>query len=127
MPERNVARKALFWVWLAILTWLSLKATGNSNSWLHQAIPHADKVMHLGAYAVTTLIGCVSFGHEEDDSRMIWIVALGCFSWSVLMEVIQLLLATGRHFEFLDIIANIIGCFVGVAAYRFIKQKKLWK
>lgn len=119
---RDVARKVVFWIWIAVLTWLSLKNTNQSASWLHEVIPQADKVMHFGAYAFTTLLGCFAFKNELKAKKADWIIIAGCVSWSIIMELVQLAMASGRRFEVLDIIANIIGCFAGVAAYRIFKQ-----
>ena len=79
--------------------------------------------MHFGAYTATAFLGSVVFDKGANDRLLFWYVALGCFSWSLVLEVLQLLMETGRHFEVLDLIANIIGCFVGVAAYRIFKQR----
>ncbi len=78
--------------------------------------------MHFGAYAFTTLLGLFAFRKELNAKKTDWIVVAGCIFWSIIMELVQLAMASGRHFEVLDIIANIIGCFAGVAAYRIFKQ-----
>jgi len=78
--------------------------------------------MHFGAYAFTTLLGSFAFRIDLKAKMAGLIIVAGCVFWSIIMELAQLGMASGRHFEVLDIIANIIGCFAGVAAYRIFKQ-----
>jgi VanZ family protein len=77
----------------------------------------------MGAYTLTALLGAVAYAKGPNAIQRLWMIVVGCIFWSILMEFVQLLMATGRHFEVLDIIANIIGCFAGVAAYRIFKQR----
>jgi VanZ family protein len=75
---------------------------------------HLDKIVHFGFYlimAITLLVGFhgntkLKFGHYLFS--FVFCAVLG-----VLMEIFQQSDLVHRHFEILDIIANIIGALLG--------------
>lgn len=49
------------------------------------------------------------------------------FSYGLLLEIMQLFLSADRHFEWMDVIANTMGCGVGIIAFMLIYGKELSK
>ena len=89
------------------------------QGWWHGKIPHGDKIMHLGAYGLLGLLGALATNGEKRTGIVIFCAVLG-----ILLEVLQLEMRAGRHFEVLDIIANIIGSLLGVAAFTLFFKRK---
>jgi len=89
-------------------------------------IEHLDKVVHIGMYAVFSIL---IFGYaikERKTDRLKWMVV--CFllasGYGLLMEILQHYYFKSRSFEFYDIISNIIGSLIGVIfANNFLTQK----
>ncbi len=83
-----------------------------------------DKLGHLVVYGIftgTLLWGNAKWFHPEKMPRYtIIIVLLVAVLYGILMEWLQWQFFPGRNFDVLDIIANIIGCFIGLTSLRFI-------
>ena len=81
-----------------------------------------DKLGHFVAYGVFTaslLYGFVQQVLPEKIARQTVIkVFLFAISYGVIIELMQYSIFTSRNFEVLDIIANIIGCLVGVLSLK---------
>ena len=87
-----------------------------------------DKLGHLVIYAVFSIL--MFFGIVKNRKKMptntnaLLMVGL-CSAYGVMMELMQFTFFTGRYFEVLDIIANIIGSFIGLFIAKYIFNKKL--
>jgi VanZ family protein len=46
-----------------------------------------------------------------------------CFTYGVAIESLQPLLVSDRIFDYFDIIANLIGCVIGIFLYNFVYLK----
>ena len=85
-----------------------------------------DKIGHAGVYLILTFLICLRKLIIPRWKKLM--VAVGLSSiFGIVMEVLQLTIYTGRNFEFLDIIANIIGSFLGAFLYNLFTNKFLWK
>ncbi len=71
-----------------------------------------DKVAHFGAYALFALLLSASFPERGKFLNTVKAV-LFAFSFGVLMEILQAVTKTGRSFDFVDMIANLIGALIG--------------
>jgi VanZ family protein len=77
-------------------------------------IPHLDKLIHAGSYALLAIFAVCIF--EEIDTRrkaLFWLVLFGG-----LIELAQGFLPTGRMMEFADFIANSAGIGLGALLAR---------
>jgi len=87
-----------------------------------------DKLGHLVIYAVFSIL--MFFGIAKKQRKMpgntnaLLVVGL-CSAYGVMMELMQFTFFTGRYFEVLDIIANIIGSFIGLFIAKYFFNKKL--
>ncbi len=95
-----------------------------------ELIPHQDKLIHAFCYAV--LAGLISWVLSSktfisnSQKRLFWAI-LSASIYGFFIECLQAVLNTGRHFDYFDIIANIIGSLIGSLLYNQIrKNKSLW-
>jgi len=74
-----------------------------------------DKLAHAVVYGVlTVLIIVVIDARQTVTATLLWVVALISAAYGVLMEIVQYSFFPNRHFEILDIIANIIGIGISI-------------
>ncbi len=77
-----------------------------------------DKVAHFGVYAVFVFL--LNWGYDLNrrySKISIWSLSIAIFL-GILMEIVQYSFFPNRYFEFADIIANIIGAFLGSTIYK---------
>jgi len=75
-----------------------------------------DKVAHFGAYGVFALLLSVA----PSERRTKWPIAKAVFLaalYGALMEILQGISGTGRHFDPVDMVANLLGAILGGLAY----------
>ena len=82
-----------------------------------------DKLMHLLTYFLLCTLW-IRFGYIESKalhSKYIYFVII----IAVFTEILQGILPINRHFEILDILANLLGIFMSLSlSYLFFKNKK---
>ncbi|TXF88811.1 VanZ family protein [Neolewinella aurantiaca] len=79
-----------------------------------------DKVAHFGAYGVFALLLSVTFS----EGRIKWVILRSVFiaaGFGVLMEILQGISGTGRHFDPVDMVANLLGAVLGGLVYYLFK------
>ncbi len=81
-----------------------------------------DKAGHVIVYAVFVALMLYGFyknyfPEKVATSKVLYAVLIG-ICYGIVMELLQYAFFTGRNFDVLDIIANIIGCFVGVTSLK---------
>jgi len=92
------------------------------------SIPYRDKLFHFGAYFVASFLmmyawsGSVKKTFRDGVMYTIMVSVI----WGGVIEYLQKAISTGRHFEFFDIIANIIGALVGVAMFKLFFKKRYY-
>ena len=72
----------------------------------------SDKVMHLGIFAVVSLLLCYALGPQPTSRYLktrIFLAIAGTTAMGVMVELAQRYLTMGRSFEALDIAANVAG------------------
>lgn len=88
-----------------------------------------DKAAHAFVYAAFSFLWAVGFA-KQYTYNFLWrypkscALVLGLF-YGVLMEVLQFSLFEGRSAEWADILANSIGCFIGIGIFQLIYGKVL--
>jgi VanZ family protein len=113
-------------IWAVIILFLSL-SSGVKIPESMSDLTGTDKIGHLVIYAIFSFLAFLGVynGRKEmpDNFNALLVVGL-CSIYGVLMEILQFTFFPGRYFEFLDIIANIIGSFTGLFAFKFFINKK---
>jgi VanZ family protein len=102
-------------VWTGITLYLSLisaRSASKFNVWDFVGI---DKLGHLVFYSLFSFLWCMGLARNTFNKKNILIFSI---SFGVLMEICQLYLFNGRSFELYDILANIIGSFIGVILFK---------
>ena len=79
-----------------------------------------DKVAHFGAYAVFALLLSTAFTIDKPVKRTATAV-FAAAAFGVLMEVLQALAGTGRSFDPVDMVANLIGACLGGLVYLLLR------
>jgi glycopeptide antibiotics resistance protein len=111
----------LAWLWAGCIAILSLIPAKIIKGWSWSDLLTLDKLAHAGVYAL--LIALFVLGSEWSRRRPGALLGV-LVSYGILLEWGQGLMYLGRHFDILDIIANIIGLIAGlVLALRYIKSK----
>ncbi len=106
------ARLALL-LWIIIVTTLSLAPIDGPDI---ESLIDYDKIVHVIFYLVMTFLFLCSLGSQQWKHILIAIII--CSLYGVLMEYLQRTTGQGRHFDYYDIIANIIGSLIGAIIYR---------
>lgn len=81
---------------------------------------YIDKVGHFGVYwilAMLMLWGVYKQGQPIIGKTLFTVVVIGV-TYGVLIELMQYLFFPDRYFEFLDALANTIGCIFGIASFK---------
>lgn len=112
--------KWIWILWLALVCVLSLMPTGSSLNRSVFSWPHMDKVAHVIMYAVMSLT-MLKFLQNRGVSQPVIYVLIFCISWGIGIEFLQSSKIINRDFDIADIIANIIGTFIGIGITKLLK------
>ncbi len=90
--------------------------------WLQ--IPHFDKVIHTGIFAVlcTTAYLWLSHYYSNAQKKIAFLIVLLMTGYGIGIEFIQAELIEGRSFEELDIVADCVGCILFLISRPFLKR-----
>ena len=80
-----------------------------------------DKILHLTLYYVFIVLW--SLVYKVITVRQKYVLLIVGIAYGVLIEVLQATMSLGRSYELDDIIANTIGCVLGVLSISYIKRK----
>ena len=85
-----------------------------------------DKIAHIGVYAIQTFLLLIGLSKQipNDTQRVAIIALIISILYGIMMEAMQYTFFPYRYFEYLDIIANIIGSFTGLLIFKFFNTKK---
>lgn len=100
-------------LWTGLIAVLSLTDGSNlpSRGWLERI--HADKIVHAFLYAVLFFLYWSAFRKVAQKSLNVMVLSsILSILTGIVMEMLQWSLASGRHFDILDIIANITGVLI---------------
>lgn len=106
---------ALIWTLIIII------ASGLSKGMVQQLelsdLFSIDKAGHAFVYMVYVILWSWAIVQNTEKSTAIKIAFFTSVFLGILMEILQSTIFTGRSFEYLDIIANISGSFVGMILF----------
>ena len=125
--RRNVSGfiPATLWAVLVVILSLSSPTLVMELSWTDMT--GIDKMGHLVFYCVLTL--WVFYGFFRLPKRYRYtgtITALICVLFGTGMELLQGWMRVGRQFEYLDILANVVGVLCGYCIFIFLLKKKYY-
>lgn len=122
-------RWVVFVSYVTIIAFASLTPPSNIPKFIY--FPHIDKVVHFIMYLGFCILAAWSCDNRRypvrdefhSGARRIWIyplVLILAISWGLLMEIFQRLMAIGRHYSMLDLLANISGALIGIIFYYLV-------
>ena len=111
---------AFLWTIFIFVASLLPKGVVNKSGLLD--IPHLDKLSHAFMYALFVFFWSKLLSHKAGRVKGARIAFYVSILLGLAMEILQFTTDMGRHFDILDIIANIIGSIIGLTAfYKIIK------
>jgi len=87
------------------------------------SIPGLDKIAHFGVFFILTVLLALSYYHNLGRKMLLRIIFFGIL-YGCGLEYLQSFDFTNRDFDFLDIIANIIGASFGATSIYFYNTMK---
>jgi len=116
-----------FWksaCWLIVILYLSLMPGDGLPRVPLFAIPHFDKLIHLGFYFILTLLLIRPFSSFTRRAYVYSLILASLLSGCV--EILQEKIAVLRHGDIYDFLANLTGILLALLFYRlFISGKKI--
>ncbi|RYZ59674.1 MAG: VanZ family protein [Chitinophagaceae bacterium] len=116
---QKIARiRLLPFLWLFVITVLFL-LPGSALPKSEMIIPHFDKYVHFGFFAVLLFLWRFQFSAALRVSVLLLVMA---FVYGMGIEVIQHYLIANRSFDMGDVWADMAGAVAGVLAWVYIKK-----
>ncbi len=108
-------------IWAAVIFVLSATPGKNLPQIDLGDLLEADKIAHVGVYLILTLLLFRGFYRQKrlTTRNIIWAVLISA-GFGIFLELGQYYFFPGRYFEFLDIVANIIGSLSSLIILKFI-------
>jgi VanZ family protein len=116
-------------LWAVLILILSLISGENIPEVSFWEMISIDKLAHVFMYAMLVFLLTTGLKRQYSNgwlryyakSTAFW---LGMF-YGLLLEIMQLLICTDRYFEMGDVIANSIGCLIGLFGFILVFGKEL--
>ncbi len=113
-------------IWAIIILVLSLIAPGNMIHFSWSDLIAWDKLAHLGMYFILAVLMKAGFHCSAYKTKPFWSVVIAGSLFGFLIEGLQYLSHTGRHYELADVAANAFGMLLGVWIFeKLINKVKL--
>ena len=107
--------------WTALIASTCLMPASAFKVFTFDSIFQLDKILHLTlSYVFIVLWSLVSKVNTVRQKCILLIVGI---AYGVLIELLQATMPLGRSYELDDIIANTIGCVLGVLSISYMKRK----
>lgn len=113
--------KSITWSWGLVILWLSLYPFEVDTHGV-KLMPHADKLVHGVMHGIMAFLLAWNFQPAVFLSKKVFLLSLVAILYGTIIELCQEVMALGRSFDFLDIVANTIGVFVGLTGYFILKN-----
>ena len=110
---------------IIFLTIISLK---ESDGFSIKFIPFLDKILHLSAYIVLTLLWSkylVLAYPKVSLNKILTVLVILLIIYGIIIEVLQSKLTISRISEFNDVVANFLGIVFGVIIFKYTIKLKL--
>lgn len=116
--------------WSLIILLLCLTPTHHLPQFDIWAIFSLDKVAHFLLFSVLALFTIVGLKRQYYSYHLRYyaktVALLYCAAYGFLTESLQLLISPTRSFDWLDLVADIIGAIIGIGLFRFIYGKEFF-
>lgn len=106
MPgKRRTTSRVLFFLWVVVTLVAMSAPLGKPHPLLQRGL---DKTLHTGMFAVLGLLGQASFSYAG-------LLVTAPFAFCV--EYLQRFLPTGREYNTVDLLSNLVGLLLGLVSY----------
>lgn len=85
------------------------------------SIVNIDKAYHGFAYFTLTIVWLLSF-YKNPEKK--YLITICCIIFGIIIEVLQNVITDYRTGEYLDVLANSIGCLLALFIFSLIFKKK---
>lgn len=120
--KRGFLLTILFAIMIMILSLVPSDIGGGPPSF---SFPGMDKVIHGIMYGLLTMLALYEFfKHSRLNFLPFLLIMLVIFFYSILMEIMQYYLVESRSGEANDVLANLIGIFIGASLIFWLKKIK---
>lgn len=85
-------------------------------------IPYFDKIVHLGIFGILSFILVSILKEIFNYKKSIVITIIICSIYGYVIELLQKYVSSGRSYEILDVLFDIIGCIFGILFYKLTKK-----
>ncbi len=112
-------------LWSLVILWLISIPGSNIPQTPLLKIPHFDKLVHFGIFAVFAFLlsyGLIKQASVICQNHTYTISLLVGVIYSAGTEILQYCCIPGRFGEFWDFMANAAGCLVGIIAFKYGKK-----
>ena len=86
-----------------------------------------DKFMHISSYALLLFLmingAMKQYRFSTKRFKVGTSIFMMTFSYGIVLEILQPVIMSDRIFDYFDIIANLIGCILGIFIYNFVYYK----
>ncbi len=113
----SILRRILFGLYTGLITVLSVLPPSELPT--VKLFSGADKLIHMGMYAVFTFLMLWAWPRFFRGSLQLMPLFAVMF-YGLVMEILQDLGHAGRSFELLDVVANTVGYFPGLIASKLL-------
>lgn len=111
----NRMYKILAIAWTLLTLYLSLISARSASEFNLFDFVGFDKLAHLSFYTIFSFLWAMALRETNTGKNFVLFFSV---SFGILMEICQFYLFNGRSFELYDILANIIGSFMGVILFK---------
>ncbi|MDG1724293.1 MAG: VanZ family protein [Bacteroidia bacterium] len=99
-------------IWTIFIVSFCLLPSSIFKTFSSMSLFQLDKIIHILLYFVFVQLWALNLKKEEQKNKII-ILLIG-IAYGVIIEYLQITMNMGRNFEIGDMIANTIGCILGV-------------
>lgn len=107
--------------WTVLIASSCLMPASAFKAFTFDSILQLDKILHFTLYYVFIVLW--SLASKVIKVRQKYVLLIAGIAYGVLIEVLQGAMSLGRSYELDDIIANTIGCILGVLSISYINHK----
>jgi len=118
----KVVFRLIFWIWAAVILWLSLSPPSGIISYsLNYTDFRLDYTLHVVGFILPPIFS--HFASGKNSNHHLWWIFIGIsFLLAIGTEFLQMLIP-GRRFNPLDIVFNIMGLAIGlITVYIFFRK-----
>lgn len=111
--------------WTLLIASSSLLPASTFKKFTFNSFFEIDKLIHFILYFVFVLLWSLIAEKAMSSLQKFWLAVVS-IAFGVAIELLQSAMALGRSYEINDIMANSVGCFIGILMIPFVRRKMLY-